>query len=280
MYIRNKHSFLSDLVSHFAAGSSSPYKCSPFKAAAQKFCPHSLSRNFLGRFYLLFFVLYFIFSQLSANAYVNSLSGIDVKQSGNNYDVMLKLDKFSGIKKINTEQNNLTIMLDNTVPSDSVEIIYDNAKDLDNITVQKKNKNNTIVLLQGNNIENARIYTKELSGGTVHRADVKPDIIYIADKNVVLVSLLGLFIIFSILLNLRPQSKRYSSNSVKNAHTKSIKKIKSFTLRNKTNTQSATIPSISYSVNGSFNSTVMSIPKDFISDNYYNEENERIRKAG
>ena len=138
MYIRNKHSFLSDLVPHFAAGSSSPYKCSPFKAAAQKFRPRSLSRNFLGRFYLLFFVLYFIFSQLSANAYVNSLSGIDVKQSGNNYDVMLKLDKFSGIKKINTEQNNLTIMLDNTVPSDSVEIIYDNAKDLDNITVHNR----------------------------------------------------------------------------------------------------------------------------------------------
>ncbi len=42
---------ISNPVPHFPADSSSPYKCSPFKAAAQKFRSRSLSRNFLGHNY-------------------------------------------------------------------------------------------------------------------------------------------------------------------------------------------------------------------------------------
>ncbi len=38
-----------NLVSHFAAASSSPFKCSPFKVATPKFRSYSLSRNFFGQ---------------------------------------------------------------------------------------------------------------------------------------------------------------------------------------------------------------------------------------
>ena len=61
----------------------------------------------------------------------------------------------------------MTLLLKETLPTDSVEIVYDNAADLQNVIVQKKNNGDTAVLLQCKNIQNAKIYTKDLSTGLI-----------------------------------------------------------------------------------------------------------------
>ncbi len=226
---------------------------------------------------LLFFAI-FLCSSVFAFAAENSLLGIDVQQQGENYNVMLKLNNKADIQKMVNAQDSLSIVLKETVPTDSVEIIYDNAADLENVIVQKKNNGNTLILLEGKAIENASIYTKDLSTGLVSQAGKEKSLsnyLFIADKKVAGFSVLGLIMFFMLMLSIRPKNKRYNSN-VKNVKTQ--KSVSSNTLRNKNNNQSRNIPSINYKVNGGYSK--MSIPKDFVINNHMASEREQIRKAG
>lgn len=226
---------------------------------------------------LLFFAI-FLCSSVLAFAAENSLLGIDVQQQGENYNVMLKLNNNADIQRMVNAQDSLTIVLKETVPTDSVEIIYDNAADLENVIVQKKNNGNTLILLEGKAIENASIYTKDLSTGIVSQAGKEKSLsnyLFIADKKVAGFSVLGLVMFFMLMLSIRPKNKRYNSN-VKNVKTQ--KSVSSNTLRNKNNNQSRNIPSINYKVNGGYSK--MSIPKDFVINNHMASEREQIRKAG
>ena len=115
---------------------------------------------------LVLFVGVFLCSSLCSFSAENSLSGIDVQQVGESeYNVMLKLNNATNVQKIINTEDNLTLVLKETVPTDSVEIVYDNAADLQNVIVQKKNNGDTLILLEGKDIENARVFTKDLSNG-------------------------------------------------------------------------------------------------------------------
>ena len=81
------------------------------------------------------------------------------------------------------------------------------------------------------------------------------------------------------MLSLRPKNKRYSSKAQNVKNSKSAKKVAANTLRNKNINQSRNIPSINYKVNGSAR-VAMSVPKDFVINNYQMQETEQIRKAG
>ena len=230
----------------------------------------------LSKFFL--FICIFLCSSVFAFAAENSLLGIDVQQQGESYNVMLKLNNNADIQRMVNAQDSLTIVLKETVPTDSVEIIYDNAADLENVIVQKKNNGNTLILLEGKAIENASIYTKDLSTGLVSQAGKEKSLnnyLFIADKKIAGFSILGLVMFFMLMLSLRPKNKRYNSN-VKNVKTQ--KSVSSNTLRNKNINQSRSIPSINYKVNGGFSK--MSIPKDFVINNHMASEREQIRKAG
>ncbi len=239
--------------------------------------------SIINRIFLFIFV--FLLSSINSFALDNSLSGINVSQNENNeYKVLLKLDKNVQIKKISDEQDTLILVLSSTLPSDSMEIVYDNARDLNNVIVQKKNADNTLILLQGKNIENAKIYTKDLSVGIIKPFDTNSNssgnLFFIADKKVLAFSLTGLIILFLIMLASRPGEKRYQSNNI-NRTAKSVKRTEVNTLRNKNLVQSRNIPSINYRSNGSFNSAnaFISTPEDFaVNNGQYSEE--KIRKAG
>ena len=238
--------------------------------------------NLLNKLFLFIFVL-LCSSAISFSA-DSSLTGVDVKQFGEaNYDIMLKVDNSVNVQKYSDEKDNLTIVLNSTVPSDSVEILYDNAADLDNVIVQKKNSETTLILLQGKNIENANIYTKELSTGVTKQNDVKENpmdgILFVADKKMTAFSLVGLAMFFLLMLSLRPKNKRYSSSLQNVKNSKTPKKVAANTLRNKNINQSRNIPSINYKVNGSAR-VAMSVPKDFVINNHQAQEIEQIRKAG
>ena len=226
----------------------------------------------------------FVCSFVASFAADSSLTGIDVKQVGaTDYNIYLKVDNAAEIQRISNENDSLTIVLNSTVPSDSIEILYDNAADLDNVIVQKKNNENTVILLQGKNIENAKIYTKELSTGITKQNNIKENslnnYLFIADKKLASFSLIGLVMFFALMLSLRPKNKRYSSIPENVRNSKMAKKVTVNTLRNKNINQSRNIPSINYRVNGSAK-VAMSVPKDFVINNYNRQEPEQIRKAG
>ncbi len=201
----------------------------------------------------------------------NSLLGIDVKYTAQNgYNITLKTDKTAQITKKLDENGNILLSLKQTLPSQNLEIINDNTEELTNIIVQKKNNENTLILLQGNNIANSKIYTKELSTGILKQLDAKNQLFYIADKKLLASSLISMLLIFLLGIFKRPKKKQYSTKDVKEFKTK----IKADTLRKKNLIQSKNIPSINYKLN-----TVNTMPKDFtLNINTYEEE--KIRKVG
>lgn len=223
---------------------------------------------------LVLFVGVFLCSSLCSFSAENSLSGIDVQQIGESeYNVMLKLNNATNVQKIINADDNLTLVLKETVPTDSVEIVYDNAADLQNVIVQKKNNGDTLILLEGKDIENAKVFTRDLSNGlTVQNTS---DSLFAVDKKMVGFSILGLLMLFLLRLSLRPKNERYTSIKANVKNVKNSKKVTVNTLRKKNQNQSRNIPSINCNVNGSFRN--MSVPKDFVINTYMEEQ---IRKVG
>lgn len=229
---------------------------------------------------VLFLIGAFVISSVGAFAANNSISGIDVKQVENGeYSIMLKLDKMASVKKYSDSIDTLNIIINSALPVEDMEIVYDNAADLKNIIVQKKNSDNTMISLQGKNIENAKIYTKELSTG-ITKENKSFNILNITENKANLLGILGLCLI--LLLNSSKKSKKQSKNTAQTVATKKTRKTKKQTIntinkRNKVIAQN--IPSINYRINGSFAASQqnMSIPKDFVINQY---QKEQMRKVG
>ena len=234
----------------------------------------------------LAFVFVFLFCSLSSFAAENSLAGVDIKQSVNNgYQVFLKLDKKAQIQKLVENSDNITLVLKGTLPSETMEIIYDSEDNLSNVIVQKRNDDNTLISLQGKNIANAEIFTKELSTGSTKELNTKAYSLnswfFIADKKILGTSVAGMFILFLMMLASKPKNRKNVSNN--SNKTSKSKNNSANTLRNKNLVQSRNIPSINYRVNGSFTSANAhaTMPKDLVVNNQKQTIREQqIRKAG
>lgn len=217
-------------------------------------------------------------STMNAFAGVNSISGIDVKQTDTNgYDILLKVDKNSEIKKYSQNPDSLTIAVNSAIPSDSLDIIYDNASDLENIIVQKKNAEDTLILLQGKNIANAKIYTKELvSGITKENGGIKNPLnnfLFLSDKNTLTSSLISIVMFLALFLTLKPKNKNVKNQNAEfYSHVRTMQNAN--TIRKKMSIQSKNIPSINYKIN----KASTSIPHDLTIKQY--EEKEYVRKVG
>ncbi len=225
----------------------------------------------IKKFLLLFFI--FVFSALNVQAQ-NALSSVSVSQTaGNSYNITLKTDGSVRIKKYAESENNLLLVLNSVVPADSVEIVYDNASGLENVIVQKKNDNNTTILFQGKNVENSKIFVKELSTGLLKPFDSNTlsDYLYIENIKYFSYAFSVIVVLFLMMILFRPGYKIYRSKQ--KVSKKTIQN--SQTLRTKQYTAKRYIPSINYKV--SVQKRNMTIPKDFVISNHMEE---KIRKAG
>ncbi len=236
--------------------------------------------KFSVRIFLI--VCVFLCNSVCSFAFENSLLGIDVKQnSSGNYNILLKLDRSVKIQKNINSNDNMTLILNSTLPSESLEIIYDNTSEISNVVVQKKNNENTLILLQGKNISNANIETKELLTGKTKQTTLNNDsgFLYIADKKILSASvLIGIFL-FIFMLFARPKKKRYYSN---NTYNTLATKNKADTLRNKNLIQSKKIPSINYNISERYKNlrnVYMTNPNEYNSE-ISTIENNKIKKAG
>ncbi len=203
-------------------------------------------------------VLILFFTGLSANAANNSLTGIDVKQSTKDgYNIILNLEGIANVKKIMNTADTLALMLNSTVPSNEMEIIYDNTSGINNVTVQKKNQENTIIVLEGKNISNSVIYSKDISTGLI--TPINTGILFFGvNKNLMTLSIAAMLLWFSIIFGFRKNNR--------NKNKKSNKILRNISL--------STAPSIAYKPSNSY----ISVPKDFIINRYMQEE--KIQKAG
>ena len=229
---------------------------------------------------VLFLMGAIVISSVGAFAATNSISGVDVKQIENGeYSVILKMDRNANIKKISDNMDTLDIVINSALPVEDMEIVYDNAADLKNVIVQKKNANNTVISLQGKNVENAKIYTKELSTNAIK--EVKTfGLFNFADNKSILFALIGLLMF--MMLKSSKKSKKQNSIVAQEVSSKKARKSKKQTINtiNKRNKVAAqNIPSINYRINGSFAASQqnMSIPKDFVINQY---QKEQMRKVG
>lgn len=229
---------------------------------------------------LFLFIFIFLFSALASQA-ANSLSGVDVKQSENgSYNVILSMNNTSTVKKISESKDNLTLVLDSMLPSESLEIIYDNASELQNVMIQKKNQDTTMVILQGKNIESANIYTKDFSTGVIKPVNnglsSLNNYLYVANVKYLTFALIGIIFAFFFMISSRPKQSKDIQNvkkqykTIKNTTINKLSKKAAYTKRY--------VPSINYRITGLEPS--VTVPHDFVISNEMKYINEEIKKAG
>ena len=218
-----------------------------------------------------------MFATVSANASVNTVDGIEISQNQNgNYNVLLKTEKSSSVKAIRNIDNKLILVLKSTLPNESVEISYNNAPELNNVIVQKKNADNTVIVLEGNSIQNASINELQLSNGTLKQnignSGILADSALVNDKKLMSSSFLSLFMAIILFVSLR--QKKNKVDEAKDSAEKLKKAIKNAnTLRKKNKLQSKNIPSINYNVRN-----YATAPKGFVINKYQGDE--EVRKVG
>lgn len=196
-------------------------------------------------------------SALNANAANNSLTGIDVNYNlKDGYNVILKIAGNANVKKTVSTADMLTIILTSTLPSDAMEIIYDNTSNVNNIVVQKKNADNTLIMVEGKNIANANIFTKDISTGLV--SSVESDTVFFGVNRKMLSFSIGAMIIWFLLMPFVKSRRRRKENTNINIKSVSIAR---------------TAPSIAYNTSNGY----VSAPKDFVINRYM--EGEKIKKA-
>lgn len=101
--------------------------------------------------------LWFGFASLNAFAATNTLSAVEIKDSDNGYQIILKADKAAEVRKTVESKDDVTLDIKGIVPIESVGTIYNNVPEVDSIIIQPDSDSNTKVVVRGKNISSASI---------------------------------------------------------------------------------------------------------------------------
>lgn len=208
----------------------------------------------------------FAFMFMTVSAYAGTLSEIEITQDENGkYNVVLAVDSQTKIVKENSAKGSLSLLLKGTYLDDNLNVSYENSTDLQNVVVQKKNKDSSVVILEGKNIENAKILSKDINNGTI--SEVKLNNSYLLYG---ILAVLGYIMLLAVRNTMILRKKRKKVSQDPNELIK--KKIQEVnTLRKKNKQQSKNIPSINYNLNNSRTT----IPEGFVINNYKNSQANR-----
>ena len=97
---------------------------------------------------------------LNAMAAQNLLSAVEIKNSENGYQVLLRADKATEVRKTTQSSDDVILELRGVSPLESVGTIYNNVPEIDNVMIEPLDNNNTRVLIHGKNIATANISFK------------------------------------------------------------------------------------------------------------------------
>lgn len=100
----------------------------------------------------------------------NALSSIQINPSGNSYQIILHSDVEVPVKKVVESSNKIYFELQDIEPTTSVNTIYNNVPNVDNVVVQPISKNSIKIIVQGKNADKSKLSFQTLNS-------IKKDII-------------------------------------------------------------------------------------------------------
>ncbi len=97
---------------------------------------------------------------LKSNAVENTLSAVEIKNSDSGYQILLRSDKASEVRKTTESSDDVILELRGILPVESVATIYNNVPEIDNVIIEPLNNSNTRVIIHGKNVAGANISFK------------------------------------------------------------------------------------------------------------------------
>ncbi|MDD3238433.1 MAG: hypothetical protein PHV37_10105 [Candidatus Gastranaerophilales bacterium] len=91
-------------------------------------------------------------TNLAAMAADNTISNVEIKNGDNGYQIVLKADKSTDVRKIVESENDISLIVKGLLPSDSIGTTYNNVPDVDNVMIQPEGDDSTRITIQGKNI--------------------------------------------------------------------------------------------------------------------------------
>ena len=91
-------------------------------------------------------------SAMAAFSTENTLSTVEIKDSDNGYQIVLKADKSAEVRKTVESRDNISLLVKGLIPSESVGTIYNNVPQVENVMIEEQDSENTKITIQGDGI--------------------------------------------------------------------------------------------------------------------------------
>lgn len=88
----------------------------------------------------------------------NTLSEVEINAAGAGYDIVLKTDSAAELKKVVNGDDEMYIELKDVQASGSLNTVYNNVSDMENVTIQPAAKDNLKISFKGENVSKSKIY--------------------------------------------------------------------------------------------------------------------------
>ncbi len=119
-------------------------------------------------------VLWLCFVNLSSIAAPNTLAAVEIKDSDNGYQVVLKADKSSEVRKIVESRDDIVFDIKGMLPLESVGTVYNNVPDIDSVMIQPDSGENTKIIIHGKNVASANVYFAPVEAAAAVNPSVDP----------------------------------------------------------------------------------------------------------
>ncbi|HIU91812.1 MAG TPA: AMIN domain-containing protein [Candidatus Limenecus avicola] len=87
----------------------------------------------------------------------NTLSEVEISAQDTGYGIVLKTDEAAQMKKIISSDNKMTIELKDVEVSPDLNTVYNNAENIDNVTISPASKGDIKIVFKGEGISNSRV---------------------------------------------------------------------------------------------------------------------------
>ncbi len=91
-------------------------------------------------------------------AMANTLSEIQINAENDGYGIVLKTDESTHMKKVINSNDKMSIELKNVDVSDSLNTVYNDVANIDNVTVVPTSKSDIKIVLKGKDIAQSKVY--------------------------------------------------------------------------------------------------------------------------
>lgn len=105
-----------------------------------------------------FLGLALLFVLSSSAVLANTLSEVTINGVDSGYDIVLKTDSSAEMKKIVNSNDKMSIELKNVQASDTLNTVYNNVANIENVTIQPVSKENLKITFKGEDIAKSKIY--------------------------------------------------------------------------------------------------------------------------